>query len=154
MRVIAIGVAAVVAVTLAGCKRTPSQAPTSHPPVAVSGPTSPAAIRAQAHALRKLEPCMATATGFALTWKVVQGGTGSASIPGTVSPPRVVILHYSPGVLDNIGDSTDVAVACAVPPSIVASVKACEVHLNLPDSEAAMSKYLVNVADCMAAAPQ
>jgi hypothetical protein len=116
--------------------------------------TNPATLHDEVLALRKLSGCVNTATGGQLQFKVVTGGQGSASIPGTTSPPTVQVTHWSIGLFHHLILKTDAAVNCAAPPSVRASAKKCIKHLSLPLSHEAINQYLIAVANCTVGAPQ
>lgn len=152
-------VAVIAVLALAGCKGSSAH---PHASAAVASgrsqasalSTNPATLHDETLALRKLTGCVNTATGGQLQFTVVTGGPGSASIPGTTSPPTVTVTHWSIGLFHHLRAKFDAAVNCAAPPSIRASVKTCVHKLSLPTSKVAINGYLIGVANCTVGAPQ
>lgn len=153
----ALGIAIALAIVLAGCKSGGTHPAASHAAASASAfATNPAIRHDQVEALRRLTGCVNTATSGQLTFSVSTTSQGQASIPGTTTPayPAVHVTHWSFGLFHHLRAKADAAVNCAAPASVRESVKACVHKLSLPTSRAAISTWLIGVANCTVGAPQ
>lgn len=152
-----VALAAACLVLAAGCKTGTTHPAASHAAASASAfATNPAIQHDQVRALQKLTGCVDTATGGQLTFKVTTTTQGQASVPGTTTPayPHVQLTHWSLGLFHHLRAKMDAAVNCAAPPSVRASVKQCVHKLSLPTSRAAITNWLIGIANCTVGAPQ
>ena len=114
--------------------------------VASAFATNPATRHDQVVALNKLAHCSDKATSGQITFTVDDSDPAH---------PQVTNYHYSLLALHHLRAKSHAMMACAFPKSIRKAAEKCAEKLGLPvGGGAAITAYLIKLADCGVGAPQ